>query len=284
MHNLSPESAVLGPISLLKNYSFESTRHSYDKVLDSWLERFPLDWVNLALVESLYQGRYKVVSVEQILTLWQRRGKPSYHFNHDFERLVSTNLPQAFEPKGVKQPLKSNRNSIQFNHRSIQKNPRGIESPNLGGQGLSHSQVVEAEPELTRFESEVNQSHPERGSAGEPSLEIKMPLSDLALLEALESFQEDSSFIGLDHEIVFEATKPPTMMEEPMPKLIESTEQVDRESLVIRSENASIETSNVSVPVASSVGETLNPIHQFVPQSSSTEFCSKLTAMAQINV
>jgi hypothetical protein len=284
MHNLGSESAVLGPISLLKNYSFESTRHSYDKVLDSWLERFPLDWVNLALVESLYQGRYKVVSVEQILTLWQRRGKPSYHFNHDFERLVSTNLPKAFEPKGVKQPLKSKRNSIALNHRSIQNNSRFIESSNQGSQGLSHSQVVGAKPELAKFESEVNQSHPERGSAGGLSLEKKLPLSDLDLFEALESFQENSSLIGLDHEIVLEATKPPTMMEEQMPTLIDSTEQVERESLVIRSEDASIETSNVSVPVASSLGETLNPIHQFVPQSSSTEFCSKLTAMAQINV
>jgi hypothetical protein len=47
----------------------------------------------MAVLEALYQGRYKVISVEEILKLWHRRGQPTFHFTHDFERLVCKNLP-----------------------------------------------------------------------------------------------------------------------------------------------------------------------------------------------
>lgn len=54
----------------------------------AWLSIYPADWIRLAIVEALYQGRYKAVSVEQILRLWQRRKQPLYHFNPEFERII----------------------------------------------------------------------------------------------------------------------------------------------------------------------------------------------------
>lgn len=81
--------------ALLIHYSFDLGSYSASELIDLWLKDFSAKWVCSAVIESLYQGRYKAVSVEQILAFWQRRGITSYHFNHEFERLVCGNLPQT---------------------------------------------------------------------------------------------------------------------------------------------------------------------------------------------
>lgn len=71
--------------------------------VDAWTEvlvlagRYSPDWVRLAMVEALYQGRYKVVSVKQILDIWQRRGKVVSHFNREFEAIVTVPLPEGIQ-------------------------------------------------------------------------------------------------------------------------------------------------------------------------------------------
>ncbi|NEQ99921.1 MAG: hypothetical protein F6K30_25020 [Cyanothece sp. SIO2G6] len=74
-------------IGLLCHYSFETDR-PLSLVVASWMRVYPSQWLVKAIVEALYQGRYKLVSVEQILLIWQRRGQPIAHFNHEFERIV----------------------------------------------------------------------------------------------------------------------------------------------------------------------------------------------------
>lgn len=75
-------------IALLSNYSFDLGRYTPEQLVERWASLYPLNWVRLAVIESLYQGRYKAVSVEQILAFWQRRGRPLYHFGNDFERII----------------------------------------------------------------------------------------------------------------------------------------------------------------------------------------------------
>jgi hypothetical protein len=41
------------------------------------------------------KGRYKAVSVQQILVFWQRRDQATYHFNMEFERMVCSKFPQS---------------------------------------------------------------------------------------------------------------------------------------------------------------------------------------------
>ena len=74
--------------ALLVHYSFERTHDGVEELMALWLQQYPPQWLRLAVIEALYQGRYKVVSVSQILATWKRRGQPLYHFNHEFERLV----------------------------------------------------------------------------------------------------------------------------------------------------------------------------------------------------
>jgi hypothetical protein len=97
----SPTSTTL---ELLSYYSLEGDRYpkpiskaSKAQVLNRWLQIYPEQLVRLALIESLYQGRYKMISVEQLLALWSRRGQPTYHFNHEFEALVCHDVPHQME-------------------------------------------------------------------------------------------------------------------------------------------------------------------------------------------
>lgn len=92
LHNPSKDPARLAA-DLLQHYSFELAGYSLVQQIAIWLEYYPAEWLPFAIIEALYQGRYKAISVEQILNLWERRQQPVYHFNHEFERLICGNLP-----------------------------------------------------------------------------------------------------------------------------------------------------------------------------------------------
>ena len=80
--------------ALLAHYGFDLGGKKAEKLAGEWLTKYPGYWLRLAVVEALYQGRYKAVSVGQLLSMWQRIGQPLYHFNREFERLVCNNFPQ----------------------------------------------------------------------------------------------------------------------------------------------------------------------------------------------
>lgn len=75
-------------VLLLQDYSFEPGGGVLETVVARWLADYEPLWVGYAITEALYQGRYKLVSVEQILRLWQRRGQPRWHFSREFETMV----------------------------------------------------------------------------------------------------------------------------------------------------------------------------------------------------
>ncbi|MGF1497432.1 MAG: hypothetical protein ACFB8W_11490 [Elainellaceae cyanobacterium] len=78
---------------LLSRYGFDLEGRSPQFIIARWLQHYPETWLRSAVLEALYQGRYKAVSVEQILKLWQRRGHPMCHFNGEFERIICDELP-----------------------------------------------------------------------------------------------------------------------------------------------------------------------------------------------
>jgi hypothetical protein len=94
--NASPETAHIS--QLLNDYSFDVENYQLDALVTSWLSSFDPVWVNHAITEALYQGRYKIFSVHQILQLWQRRGQPIRHFNREFESII---LGQSLLSSGV---------------------------------------------------------------------------------------------------------------------------------------------------------------------------------------
>lgn len=79
--------------ALLIHYDFDILTESAEELVATWVSYYPPYWLRLAIVEALYQGRYKGVSVEHLLNFWQRRGHPFYHFSHEFERLICQDFP-----------------------------------------------------------------------------------------------------------------------------------------------------------------------------------------------
>ncbi len=79
-------------VGLLLHYIFDLGGYSARELVAHWIAHYPANWVRLAVIEALYQGRYKAISVQQILGLWQRRGQVRQHFNCEFERLVCGNI------------------------------------------------------------------------------------------------------------------------------------------------------------------------------------------------
>ncbi|MBD2293440.1 hypothetical protein H6G06_08045 [Anabaena sphaerica FACHB-251] len=82
-------------VNLLVHYSFDLNGYSASELINHWRREYPIDWLHLAVIEALYQGRYKAISVQQILTFWQRRGQVVYHFNMEFERMICSKFPES---------------------------------------------------------------------------------------------------------------------------------------------------------------------------------------------
>lgn len=85
--------AAIDAADLLRYYSFDLGGYPVEQLLGHWLTQYSAEWIRLAVIEALYQGRYKAISVEQILVLWQRRQQAFCHFNREFERLVCNKIP-----------------------------------------------------------------------------------------------------------------------------------------------------------------------------------------------
>jgi hypothetical protein len=90
----SKDPALVNVLALL-SYYFELGDEMPEQLVAQWLEFYPAHWIRLATIEALYRGRYKAVSVTQILEVWQRRTQVLKHFSYDFELLVCGNLPDA---------------------------------------------------------------------------------------------------------------------------------------------------------------------------------------------
>ena len=85
-------------IALLQHYSFDLGGYTIGDLTCAW-SKFKPEWVRQAVVESLFQGRYKAVSVNQILILWERKGEPNYRYNHEFERLICGDVAVIYEDR-----------------------------------------------------------------------------------------------------------------------------------------------------------------------------------------
>jgi len=70
----------MDPATFLERYGFELEGQPGQVWVERWDQSFPAHWIPVALLEALYQGRYKATSVEQLLRLWQRCGFPHLTF------------------------------------------------------------------------------------------------------------------------------------------------------------------------------------------------------------
>jgi hypothetical protein len=94
MTELTQDLSLAQARSLIDSYAFDLGREHAEKLLEHWLDMYHANWIRLATIEALYLGRYKAISIEQILNVWLRLGTPNPHFTYEFERLICRKLPK----------------------------------------------------------------------------------------------------------------------------------------------------------------------------------------------
>ena len=94
MTELTQDLSLAQARSLIDSYAFDLGCNNSERLFESWLDIYHASWIRLATIEALYLGRYKAISVEQILNVWLRLGNPNPHFTYEFERLICRKLPK----------------------------------------------------------------------------------------------------------------------------------------------------------------------------------------------
>ena len=94
MTEINEDLAIAQIKSLMTSYSFDTNQYSVKQIVQQWQRNYHVHWIYLATIEALYLGRYKAISVEQIMNGWLRRGQPNTHFTGDFERVICRKLPR----------------------------------------------------------------------------------------------------------------------------------------------------------------------------------------------
>ncbi|MEM7796394.1 MAG: hypothetical protein AAF579_18325 [Cyanobacteria bacterium P01_C01_bin.118] len=79
-------------ITLIKSFSLELNSYSPESQVLYWLNHYKAAWIRDAVIEAIYQGRYKIISVQHILSIWHRRGQPVRHFTSGFEQVMASHL------------------------------------------------------------------------------------------------------------------------------------------------------------------------------------------------
>ena len=139
-------------ITLLNHYSFDAGDRSIPLAVHEWVNEYSLRWIVSAVIEALYQGRYKTVSVEQILIIWQRRGQPIAHFNREFERMV---CGQLLDPRTTAKPHRSDTKGVRSSSPSL-SNPSVPATPHSTPHASTPPPVENDSPKIaTQITSEA---------------------------------------------------------------------------------------------------------------------------------
>ena len=94
MSDLNQNLAIAQIVTLMTSYSFDIDQNNVEELVQKWQKIYHVHWIYLATIEALYLGRYKAISIEQIMNSWLRLGQPKTHFGGEFERLISRKLPR----------------------------------------------------------------------------------------------------------------------------------------------------------------------------------------------
>lgn len=181
MREPTTDSAVAYAVALLSHYNFELRGYPPEELVNLWLEKYQANWVRLGVIEALYQGRYKAVSVEQILAVWARRGQPIYRFTHEFERLISRKLPQSLTA-----PLNKKSTDLSYEYSLPPLTPSSFDTPEETGQ---QEAIVQDETPTT-----IQTTLPPATTALEEDLTQLPAKSDELLPEALTNASSQPTY------------------------------------------------------------------------------------------
>jgi hypothetical protein len=272
LYPLMTESArdAASVIDLLTRYSFDLSGYTVDRLAEYWLQHYPSDWIRLAIVEALYQGRYKAVSVEQILNLWRRRGKPLHHFNHDFERIIVPRFTKGRTGQSevivLPPALKLELNTLELDLLELElPQPFRVPRPTGAIQPLSVSGILLPKDAMfQRFYTQL------LASGNLPKLTDTDPTEPTP-----RGYLEEIAPSSIDSE-------PVSSSEQPIAESNALADPAIRRLPIQPFKPSGDETLVDSLEVAHPVKDLSSPpIHQFVPTLEPSEFYAKLKAIVQ---
>lgn len=169
--------------ALLEGYRFELGGHDARQWVSLWLEYYKPSWIRDAVVEALYQGRYKSVSVRQILDLWQRRSKPIRHVTHDFEAAVCREFGEV-KIRAARLPARSARQSS--NKSSNQSSNSPSHNNRLSKGQSQNGQRSNSPSSKGNFDAVQSIRHPSRSKQATASSTVSFNLAELAASPGME--------------------------------------------------------------------------------------------------
>jgi hypothetical protein len=126
--------------TVIKQYGLDLDGNQVDDIIMTWFQAYDPAWIMKAIVESLYRGRYKVKSVNNILKDWQRRGNPLYQFTPDYEREILQSLPAMLALPVTVTPPASPPSVSQLERKLSVVSPPAIDRRNLNPEKSEISQ------------------------------------------------------------------------------------------------------------------------------------------------
>jgi hypothetical protein len=81
-------------VAMLCCYGFDLGGQTAVNVVRTWGRQYDSSWLVPAIIATLDRGRYKAVSIDQVLAGWQRRGQPQLRFSKEFAAMVLSKLGQ----------------------------------------------------------------------------------------------------------------------------------------------------------------------------------------------
>lgn len=273
--------AAIDVTNLLTRYGFDLSESTLDRLVNTWLDRYPTQWVRLAVIEALYQGRYKAISVEQILNLWQRRGKSLYRFNHEFERVVCGRFPYTQFSTLAPRFTASSRSTLKP---SVPRaSTPGASAPNASSPTLSNPPVSQPiSPEATPG---ISAPQPVL-----PRVDLESSTESIAVPEIVAA--DTVPYPTVPHSNAPDpdgGTVRVTNLDSPAPEAASgsSAPEPPQSSLTNNSPVATFQpggTLDLEPLMTLNAARSTNqrqPIHHFVPSAQSSDFCAKLRAVAQ---
>lgn len=197
MRELDNDPAIAQTVELMNSYGLDLHGYTILEIITQLLERYHANWIRLATIEALYLGRYKVISVEQILRVWSRVGTPNPHFGHEFERLICRKLPRH----STYLPENTSVNSAKAEKTTTADREQIIESELSSTDDAPKStetDIIEATSESSDFEvgdgQRPQQTERSRSRPEQPSIHQFTPLPDVSsFYNKLKSLAEEKS-------------------------------------------------------------------------------------------
>jgi hypothetical protein len=248
-------------VDLLDRYGFERGAFSAEQLVGYWLRSYPAEWIRAAMLEALYQGRYKSVSVGQILAIWKRRGQPLHHYSFEFERMICGTLSRL----PTTEAIAAERSTTHDSKNSEAIPPASqitLPSPHPMAGAARHPSPDSASPATAAPESAPDRTEPpDRTSAARAIAPDDRPAPQSGPTPAAPQATDDPSATASSAEAASGEQLPP--------RINTAATAVSEDCFYF------------ATPLDWSRSELIRPpIHQFIPDNAGSLFYEKLRAVA----